>query len=131
MFDFVRGKEYNEMKHSVERLVKEKQTLKEELEDLKLKKRLEAEEIKHNTRLFEESKKQEVESEKIKLARKYQEDISRFKEEQRVELVNSLKEFHSKIENRFNSELENLKETYQAIMARLPNVNLTLEKRLK
>jgi len=131
MFNFVRGKEYNEMKHSVERLVKEKQTLKEELEELKLKKRLEQEEIKHNTRLFEESKKQEVDNEKIKIQKKYQEDISSFKEQQRVELVSSLKEFHGKIESRFNSELSNLKETYQAIMARLPNVNLSLTKRLK
>jgi len=131
MFNFVRGKEYNEMKCSVERLVKEKQTLKEELEELKLKKRLEQEEIKHNTRLFEESKKQEVDNEKIKIQKKYQEDISSFKEQQRVELVSSLKEFHGKIESRFNSELSNLKETYQAIMARLPNVNLSLTKRLK
>lgn len=130
-FSFVRGREYNEMRHSVERLVKEKQTLKEELEDLKLKKRLEQEEIKHMVRLNEEKMKSELESEKVKLQKKYQEDISKFKEEQRITLVDSLKEFHSKIENRFNSELENLKETYKAIMARLPNVNLTLEKRLK
>ncbi len=54
MFNFVRDKEYKALQSSVEVLVKEKQTLKTELEELKLKKRLEQEEIKHNMRLFEE-----------------------------------------------------------------------------
>jgi hypothetical protein len=126
-----RQKDVKELVKQVESLLDERRKLKDELEDLKLKKRLEQEEIKHMVRLNEERMKQEVEQEKIKLTKKYHEDIAKFKEEQRIQLVESLKEFHTKIENRFNSELENLKETYKAIMARLPNVNLTLEKRLK
>ena len=130
MFSFVRDKEYNVLKKSVETLIGEKRDLKEQLEDLKLKKRLEQEEIKHMTKINEERLKQEIENEKIKIEKKYHQDISKFKEEQRVELVNSLKEFHTKMEDRFNSELTNLKETYKAIMERLPNVNLTLTKKL-
>jgi len=108
----------------------EKIKLNEEVETLKLKKRLEQEEIRHMTKLNEERMKQEVESEKIKLTKKYAEDIKKFRDEQRVILVDSLKEFHTKMEQRFNSELDNLKETYKAIMERLPNVNLTLTKKL-
>ena len=104
--------------------------LKVELEDLKLKKRMEQEEIKHMTRLNEERMKQQVEQEKVSLTKKYHEDIAKFKEEQRVTLVNSLKDFHTKIEKRFGDELSNLKEVYGLLMQRLPNVNLTLEKKL-
>ena len=128
---FVKDSEINSLRKQVDELIDQKQKYKVEIEELKLKKRLENEEIKHMVRINEERMEQEVTSKKIELEKKYHEDISKFKEQQRQELVLSLKEFHSKIENRFNSELENLKETYKAIMARLPNVNLTLEKRLK
>ena len=131
MFDFVRAKEYKQLKTSVEQLVGEKQQLKVELEELKLKKRLEQEEIAHLQKLNEARMKQEVEEEKIELLKKYANDIAEFKEKQRVELVESLKSFHLKIEARFGDELKNLKEVYGLLMERLPNVNLTLQKRLK
>ena len=104
--------------------------VKEELEDLKLKKRLEAEEIKHMVRINEEKNKQELESEKIKIIKDAQEQMAKFKEEQRVILVESLKDFHGKIEKRFGDELTNLKEIYGLLMSRLPNVNLSLTKKL-
>jgi hypothetical protein len=104
--------------------------VKEELEDLKLKKRLEAEEIKHMVRINEEKNKQELESEKIKIIKESQEEMAKFKEEQRVILVESLKDFHGKIEKRFGDELTNLKEIYGLLMSRLPNVNLSLTKKL-
>jgi len=131
MFDFVRNKEYSVLRKSVEQLVKDKQELKEQLEDLKLKKRLEQEEIRHMTKINEERLKQEVENEKITLAKQYNEKINKFREEQTADLLKLTKELHGKLEGRFNVELGNLKEIYQALMARLPNVNLTLEKRLK
>ena len=131
MFNYVRAKEYKQLKTSVEQLVDGKQRLKIELEEVKLKKRLEQEEIAHLQKLNEARMKQEVEEEKIKLLKKYANDIAEFKEKQRVELVESLKSFHTKIEARFGDELKNLKEVYGLLMERLPNVNLTLEKRLK
>ncbi len=123
--------EMEEIRQELKRMRKDKRQLENELESLKFKKRLEQEEIVHMTKINEERMKQEVESEKIKLTKKYAEDIAKFKEEQRIELVESLKEFHSKIEKRFNDELNSLKEVYGLLMQRLPNVNLTLEKRLK
>jgi len=131
MFSFVRDKEYRALQSSVEVLVKEKQTLKTELEELKLKKRLEQEEIKHMTKINEERKDAEVEKTKIELEKKHNERINKFREEQTAALLQLTKELHGKLEGRFNVELGNLKEIYQALMARLPNVNLTLEKRLK
>ena len=131
MFNFVRDKEYKALQSSVEVLVKEKQTLKTELEELKLKKRLGEEEIRHNMRLFEESKKAEVENEKIKINKKYLEDLSNFKEEQRVTLVASLKEFHDRIEKRSDEEVNRIKEMYQSIMGIMPKVNLMLEKKVR
>ena len=125
------NKDNDDLREENKDLRSAKRKLTEEIEDLKLKKRLEQEEIKHLQRLNEERMAQDVESKKIELEKKYHMDISDFKEEQRKELVESLKEFHGKIEKRFSSELSNLKEVYSLLMARLPNVNLTLEKKLK
>jgi len=116
----VRGKEVDSLVKQVENLLDEKKKLKEELEDIKLQKRLEQEEIKHMVRINEEKNKMEVEQEKVKLAKENAEQIAKFKEEQRVALVESLKTFHEKMESRFNTELGNLKEIYQALMSRLP-----------
>lgn len=126
----VKTDEIEKAREQIKSLREEKRAIKEELEDLKLKKRLEAEEIKHMVRINEERMAQEVEAEKTKIARKYAEDIATFKEEQRKELVSSLKEFHGKIEKRFGDELNNLKEVYGLLMQRLPNVNLSLTKKL-
>ena len=118
--------EIEQLKARIKELRTEKQKLVEELEETKFKKRLEQEEIVHLQRINEERLKQEVENEKIKLTKKYQEDISRFKEEQRKQLIESLEKFHTKIESRFNEELKNLKELYGLLMKALPNVNLDL-----
>ena len=127
----VEKKQREELVDQVEALFKEKTALKTQLEELKLKKRLEQEEIKHMVQIQKEKNKQEVDSEKIKIEKKYQEDISKFKEEQRVTLVASLTKFHEKIEKRFDGELGNLKEVYVALMSKLPNVNFELTKKLK
>lgn len=121
---------FGKLEKELDRLREDKKKLVEEIETLKLQKRLEAEEIKHNMRLNEEANKNEVEREKIKLQEQYAKDISKFKEEQRVELVNSLKEFHGKIEQRFDAELKNLKDIYNMLTDKLPNVNFAFTKDL-
>ena len=127
---FIKRADVAELQAEYEKTLKALRTTKEELEDLKLKKRLEAEEIKHMVRINEEKNKQELESEKIKIIKESQEAMAKFKEEQRVILVESLKDFHGKIEKRFGDELSNLKEVYGMLMQRLPNVNLSLTKKL-
>jgi len=127
---FIKKADVAELQGEYEKTLKALRATKEELEDLKLKKRLEAEEIKHMVRINEEKNKQELESEKIKIIKEAQEVMAKFKEEQRVILVESLKDFHGKIEKRFGDELSNLKEVYGLLMQRLPNVNLSLTKKL-
>ena len=127
---FIKKADVAELQGEYEKTLKALRTTKEELEDLKLKKRLEAEEIKHMVRINEEKNKQELENEKIKIIKQSQEEMAKFKEEQRIILVDSLKDFHGKIEKRFGDELSNLKEVYGMLMQRLPNVNLSLTKKL-
>jgi regulator of replication initiation timing len=122
--------ELGDLKIQIKSLVKERRTLKEELEDLKLKKRLEHEEIVHMSRINEERMKQEVEAEKLEVKKKYQDDINAFKEEQRQQLVASLKEFHVKMEERFNSELSSFKEMHKVIIDRLPNINYEISRHI-
>lgn len=126
----VRGGEVDALVKEIAGLREDKKKLNDELETLKLKKRLEQEEITHMQRINEERMKIEVEQKKSELERKQAEQITAFKEKQRQELVASLKEFHGKLEERFNTELTNIKEMYRFIAERLPNVNYNIEKKI-
>ena len=127
---FIKKADVAELQGEYEKTLKALRATKEELEDIKLKKRLEAEEIQHMVRISEEKNKQEVENEKIRLQREFAEMITNLKDQNRRELEESLKQFHGKMESRFSEELKNLKEVYGLLMQRLPNVNLTLTKKV-
>ena len=127
---FIKKTDVAELQGEYEKTLKALRATKEELEDVKLKKRLEAEEIKHMVRISEEKNKQELDSEKIKLQREFAEMVTQLKDQNRRELEESLKAFHGKMESRFSEELKNLKEVYGLLMQRLPNVNLTLTKKV-
>lgn len=111
-------------------LKKEKMDLYEEVEKLKLRKRIESEEITHLIKINEERTATTLEKEKVKLETEKQQAITKLKDESRLELEESLKKFHSKIESRFSEELKNLKEVYGLIMSRLPNVNYNIDKQI-
>ena len=127
---FIKDTDIKELQSEYEKTQKALRATKEELEDLKLKKRLEAEEIKHMVRINEEKNKMEIENEKIRMEKELQHTITSLKDNNRRELEESLKGFHGKIEKRFSEELTNLKEVYGLLMQRLPNVNLSLTKKL-
>ena len=127
---FIKKADVAELQGEYEKTLKALRATKEELEDVKLKKRLEAEEIKHMVRINEEKNKQELDNEKIKLQREFAEMVTQLKDQNRRELEESLKTFHGKMESRFSEELKNLKEVYGLLMQRLPNVNLTLTKKV-
>ncbi len=127
---FIKKTDVAELQGEYEKTLKALRSTKEELEELKLKKRLEAEEIKHMVRINEEKNKQELDNEKIKLQREFAEMVTQLKDQNRRELEESLKTFHGKMESRFSEELKNLKEVYGLLMQRLPNVNLTLTKKV-
>ena len=123
--------EIEEVRQEIKAIRVAKKKVETELEELKLKKRLEGEEIRHMTKINEERLKSELDTERIKLQKTFQEDISKFKEEQRVELVSSLKEFHNRIEKRSDDEVNRIKDMYQSIMGIMPKVNLMLEKKVR
>lgn len=112
-------------------LIKEKRELVEKLEELKLKKRLEQEEITHMQRINEEKLKMELDQEKLKMERDYQKKINDLEESTMKKINESLVDFHAKIEKRFGDELTNLKEVYGLLMQRLPNVNMTITKNIE
>lgn len=120
--------EVGELRTKIKDLKNQRDQATEALETLKLKKRLEQEEITHMQRINEERCNQDVEKKKIELERKHAADMNKFKEEQRVQLVDSLKQFHTKIEDRFTTELSSMKDLYRALMERLPNVNYEITK---
>lgn len=122
--------EVKELRLKLKELKNQKEQAEESLEKLKMRKRLEQEEITHLQRINEERCKQEVEGKKIELERKHFEDMNKFKEEQRIQLVDSLKDFHAKIEDRFTTELASMKDLYRALMERLPNVNYEITKHI-
>lgn len=122
--------EIKSLNSTIRDLKKEKVRLSETIEEAKFKKRLEQEEIIHLNKLEKERMKQELENEKATIAKKYVEDIGAFKEEQRKQLLESLTQFHTKIESRFNDELKNLKEVYGLLMEKLPNVNFAITKEI-
>lgn len=94
-------KDRNERARSSERKAED---LKKEIEELKLKKRLEEEEIKHLVKMIELTK--EFNKREMDLQRDYHEKIVAAIEDQRKES----------------------KELYSAIMERLPNVNVDIKK---
>ncbi len=127
---FARSADVDSLLGEIKDLKSDKRKLIEELEDLKLKKRLEQEEIKHMVKLNDEKNAIEIERKKTELEKKSAEEMTKFRDQQRVLLVDSLKEFHAKIESRFSSELGNLKEVYNVLIEKLPNVNFNIEKRI-
>jgi hypothetical protein len=122
--------ELKELQGEYEKTLKALRTTKEELEDLKLKKRLEQEEIVHMQRINEEKMKMELDQEKATIAKQTAEQIVDFRKAQTEELLKMHKDLFSKLEERMNTEVGNLKEIYTALMARLPNVNLQLTKKI-
>ena len=127
---FVKKNEVDALVKEIDGLKEERKEANEKLEELGLKKRIEEEEIAHMQRIEEERLKMDLDRKKLGLEQQYADRISDFKEIQTNQLVALHKELHEKMEGRFQSELGNLKEVYQAIMTKMPNVNMVLSKDL-
>jgi hypothetical protein len=111
-------------------LVKDKRELKEELEELKLKKRLEQEEIAHLQKINEERLKSDLDRKELKLEQDFQKKINAVEEESMKKVVDSLSQFHTKMEEKFDSELSNMKDVLALLMKGLPNVNMEITKHI-
>jgi chromosome segregation ATPase len=115
----------------LERVRKEKYKLVEDIEELKLRKRLENEEIQHMIKINEERLAQKLETEKLRLEKEHQAKITELERKTMDTINKSLSEYHGKMESRFSDELKNLKEVYSLLMQRLPNVNFEITKTIE
>ena len=98
---------------SVSALKGEIRTLKDQLADLKHEKKIAEEDIKHLVRLHDE--KQAVETEKKDLVRD---------REQATAIAKVKDTYRDKLEDRLKVEVDNIKEMYGQILARLPKVSV-------
>ena len=108
--------EINELKvNTVERdkLREQVRELKDDIQSLKSKKKIEEEDIKHMIRLKEE--RMEVANEKKAL------EMHREKDKAIAEVKDT---YRDKLEGRLEIEVKNMKEMYGQILERLPNINV-------
>lgn len=103
----------DDLKKDIKRLETEKRELKEELADLKLKKKLENEDIKHMVKINNERKEIELEKEKVKLEREKASEIAAVKDG-----------YRDKTEAQLEKQLTGMREMYAEILERLPNYNI-------
>ena len=100
----------------IEGLRKDRARLKQEVEDLRLKKKIEEEDIKHMV--------------KMKMERLDLEHQKKVQETERVkekEIADVKDRYRDKMELQLSKETANIKEMYAQILERLPNVNLKLK----
>lgn len=97
-------------------LKEEKTRLKEEVADLKLKKKIEEEDIKHMVKMKEEKLAIEHQKKMLELEKKTQDEIHK-----------AQNEYRDKIEKNLEKQLSDMKAMHDAILERLPNVAVRLK----
>jgi chromosome segregation ATPase len=126
----VESSELKDLRAQVDKIVKQKREVTEELEELKLKKRLEQQEIAHLVKINEEKLKSELERKELKMEQDFQKKINDIEEKSMKKVIESLTGFHEKMEKKFNSELQNMKELMNTLVKVLPNVNMEITKHI-
>lgn len=109
-----------ELRGKVNQLEKEKKGLIEEVEKLKLKKKLEDEDIKHMVKINEERLNIEHEKKVMETEKKKDVEVAKVKDD-----------YRNKMELNLEKQIGNMKEMYGEILERLPNVNVKLKGELK
>ena len=102
-----------DLQAQIERLEDDRTRLKDELEDVKLQKKIEEEDIKHMIRMSEERKDIELQKHKMELDAKQAEAIAQVKDE-----------YRDKTEAQLAKQVEDMKSMYNEILGRLPNYNV-------
>jgi seryl-tRNA synthetase len=110
------GRDRKEQENEIERLKDEKRKLKEELEELKLQKKMEEEDIKHMVKINNERKEIELEKEKVKLMKEKDEAIAKVKDD-----------YRDKTEKQLERQLTDMRGMYTEILERLPNYNVKVK----
>lgn len=97
-------------------LRKERNLLKQEVEDLKLKRKIEEEDIKHMIKIKDESLELEFKKKEVELISQKDKEVAAIKDT-----------YRDKIEQQLNKRGDELKGMYGEILARLPNITANLE----
>ena len=105
-----------ELKEKVEKLEFDRDTLKEELADVKLDKKISEEDIKHMIRMKEEKNEIEFERQCMVKDRECETQIAEVKDG-----------YRDKMEANLKTQIDNIKEMYGEILQRLPDVNVNLK----
>lgn len=129
---FFKSKDIEDLRIEKDELRKQVRALKEEKLDLEHQKKLEIEEIKHLNRLAQEKRDIELEREKSKVREEY----LKKQQEMLIETVNTtssmLKQYHADsvaMLQKHNTEMKDVTTSvYKDIIARLPNVNVTMKR---
>ena len=102
---------------SKKELEKEISALKIELNEIKHKKKMEEEDLKHMVKMREEALDVKFQKKVLDVTQEHSDKIAKVKDE-----------YRDKIETRLEKETVNIKEMYNQILERLPNVNVALQK---
>lgn len=97
-------------------LRKERNQLKHEVEDLKLKRKIEEEDIKHMIKIKDESLELEFKKKEVVMIQEKDKEVAAIKDS-----------YRDKIELNLNKRGDELKSMYGEILARLPNITANLE----
>ncbi len=108
--------EIKRLNDSIDELKKERAHLKEQAEDARLQRKIDEEDIKHMMKMKEERLSIESEKKEMTRAREKEAEIAKVKDD-----------YRNKMEARLNKEVENIKEMYGQILARLPNISAELK----
>jgi len=106
---------FEELERKIENLTNERRTLKEEVEDLKIKKKIETEDIKHMVKMKEE--KNDLE---------FQKKVMEKEQEKQAAIATVKDEYRNKLEKNLIAQKDDIKEMYSQILKRLPDVNARL-----
>ena len=98
----------------------ERNYLKDQVEDLKLKRKIEEEDIKHMMKIKDESLELQFKRKEMDNERSKEQAIAKVKDD-----------YRDKVEASLNKRGDELKSMYGEILARLPNVNLELSKKMR
>ena len=100
----------------IESLTDDKERLEADLRRIKHEHKMEEEDTKHLVKMRQEKVDIEFQRKKTELAGEHQEDLARVRDE-----------YRDKLEKRLEEEIKNIRGMYDAILERLPNVNLKMK----
>jgi len=125
-------KEMDQLVIEREELRKKVRELKDEKMTLESQKKMEIEEIKHLNRLAQEKRDIELEREKLKVQREYNDKVEILTKMAQEESKDQMKTYHASVVETLQKHNTDMREVttsvYKDIIARLPNVNVTMKR---